>query len=132
MTLIESSSRPDNNWRNFLIVLVGLVIFTLSGAVLYLLSRPVVTAPVTPLPTETPAAPAPPPAHAELPRMKIEAQYGGPLKDTLIQRLRDPVNGSICYVYLPMVVHHQPVDALGYVEYGANPVGAISCFAPKS
>ena len=52
----------------------------------------------------------PPLSHVALPRMTIQAQYGGPLQDTLIQRLRDPVDGTICYVYLPIVVHHQPVD----------------------
>jgi hypothetical protein len=133
MTVIEGSNRrvPGNGWRNFSVILVGLLVLALSGAVAYLLTRPVApaTVAVTPPPAE---APPPPPPHAELPRMKIEAQYGGPLKDTLIQRLRDPADGTICYLYLPMVVHHQPVDALGYVEYGANPVGAISCFAPKS
>ena len=62
--------------------------------------------------------------------MAVQAQYGGPLQDTLIQRLRDPVDGTICYLYLPIAVHHKPPDKeTGYVEYGANSVGSISCFA---
>ena len=61
----------------------------------------------------------------------MEAQYGGPLQDTLIQRLRDPIDGTICYLYLPIAVHHTPPGKeTGYVEYGANSVGSISCYAP--
>lgn len=68
--------------------------------------------------------------HPALPRMQVIAQFGGPLQDTLIQRLRDPIDGTTCYVYLPIAVHHTPPDAdTGYVEYGANTVGSISCFA---
>ena len=79
------------------------------------------------------AAPAPrpaPPPHPALPRMELQAQYAGPLQDTVIQRLRDPVDGTICYVYLPVVVHHTPVNELGYLEYGANHIGTVSCYAP--
>jgi len=80
-------------------------------------------------PTVT-APPAPMPVHPALPRMQVIAQFGGPLQDTLIQRLRDPIDGTTCYVYLPIAVHHAPPNpATGYVEYGANTVGSISCFA---
>jgi hypothetical protein len=76
------------------------------------------------------------PTHAPLPRMQVVAQYGGPLQDTLIQRLRDPIDGTTCYLYLPIAVHHTPpVPETGYVEYGANTVGSISCFpapAPRA
>jgi hypothetical protein len=76
------------------------------------------------------APPAPIPVHPALPRMQVIAQFGGPLQDTLIQRLRDPIDGTTCYVYLPIAVHHAPPNpATGYVEYGANTVGSISCFA---
>jgi len=76
------------------------------------------------------APPAPIPVHPALPRMQVIAQFGGPLQDTLIQRLRDAIDGTTCYVYLPIAVHHAPPNpATGYVEYGANTVGSISCFA---
>ena len=64
--------------------------------------------------------------------MELQGQFAGPLAGTIIQRWRDPVDGTICYIYLPMVVHHTPAPS-GYVEYGSNPIGAISCLrAPSS
>lgn len=82
-------------------------------------------------PTQNPATePSQPmPTHPALPRMEVIAQYGGPLADTLIQRLRDPIDGTTCYLYLPIAVHHTaPNVETGYVEYGSNGVGSISCF----
>jgi hypothetical protein len=64
---------------------------------------------------------------SKLPRMQLERQFGGPLRDTLIQRWRDPVDGTICYLYLPIVGTHSAPTASGYVEYGANTIGSISC-----
>ena len=69
------------------------------------------------------------PPHPALPRMEMQAQYQGPLQDTVIQRWRDPVDGTICYLYLPAVVAHSAVTATGYVQYGPNVIGSISCFA---
>jgi hypothetical protein len=63
-------------------------------------------------------------------RMEIQAQYLGPLKDTVIQRLRDPVDGRICYLYLPAIVPHSQPTPMGFVQYGANNIGAISCTHP--
>ncbi len=68
--------------------------------------------------------------HAPLQHMQLEAQYAGPLKDTLIQRWRDPVDGRICYIYLPVVVQHSQPTPVGAVQYGANTIGSISCSAP--
>jgi len=34
---------------------------------------------------------------SKLPRMQLERQFAGPLQDTVIQRWRDPVDGTICY-----------------------------------
>jgi hypothetical protein len=62
----------------------------------------------------------------QFPRMELQAQFAGPLAGTVIQRWRDPVDGTICYIYLPMVVHHKAAPS-GYVEYGANGIGSISC-----
>lgn len=66
---------------------------------------------------------------ANLPRMQLERQFAGPLQDTVVQRWRDPVDGSVCYIYLPITAQHTPPTASGYVEYGANVIGSISCFA---
>lgn len=61
------------------------------------------------------------------PRMILERQFAGPLTDTLIQRLRDPVDGSVCYVYLPISAAHTTQTETGYVQYGPNIIGTISC-----
>ena len=66
---------------------------------------------------------------AKLPRMQLERQFGGPLQDTLIQRWRDPVDGTICYIYLPITAAHSPPTASGYVQYGPNTIGSMSCLA---
>ena len=67
---------------------------------------------------------------AKLPKMVLERQYAGPLQDTVIQRLRDPADGTICYVYLPISVAHTPPTASGFVQYGSNGVGSINCLPP--
>lgn len=62
-----------------------------------------------------------------MPRMALEGQFAGPLRDTIIQRLRDPLDGAVCYVYLPITAPHtMPVDN-GFVQYGPNTIGSISC-----
>jgi hypothetical protein len=69
-------------------------------------------------------------AWAQLPRMQLERQFAGPLQDTIIQRWRDPVDGTVCYIYLPITAQHSPPTGSGYVQYGANAIGSISCVAP--
>jgi hypothetical protein len=59
--------------------------------------------------------------------MILERQFAGPLQDTVIQRLRDTVDGTVCYVYLPISAPHSPTTATGFVQYGPNSVGTISC-----
>jgi hypothetical protein len=71
-----------------------------------------------------------PSAWDQLPRMQLERQFAGPLQDTIVQRWRDPVDGTICYIYLPITAPHTPPTASGYVQYGANTIGSISCAAP--
>jgi hypothetical protein len=66
---------------------------------------------------------------AKLPRMQLERQFAAPLQDTIIQRWRDPVDGTVCYIYLPIVATHSTPTASGYVQYGANTIGSMSCFA---
>jgi hypothetical protein len=63
-----------------------------------------------------------------MPRMRLERQFAGPLEDTIIQRWRDPVDGSVCYIYLPITAVHSAPTASGYVQYGADTIGSISCF----
>jgi hypothetical protein len=59
--------------------------------------------------------------------MQLEQQFAGPLKDTAIQRWRDPQSNVLCYVYLPFTAPHSPPTANSYVQYGSNIIGAISC-----
>jgi hypothetical protein len=65
----------------------------------------------------------------KLPKMVLERQFAGPLQDTVIQRLRDPVDGTICYLYLPITAPHSPPTATGFVQYGPNMIGSINCIA---
>jgi hypothetical protein len=67
------------------------------------------------------------PRPSKLPRMQLERQFAGPLQDTVIQRLRDPVDGTVCYLYLPISAPHSPVTATGFVQYGPNVIGSINC-----
>jgi hypothetical protein len=88
--------------------------------------------PCAALAQQQPAQPAPQqfPQSAEwekLPRMQLERQFAGPLQDTVIQRLRDPVDGTICYLYLPISAPHSPTTASGFVQYGPNTIGSINC-----
>lgn len=60
--------------------------------------------------------------------MVLERVFRGPLQDTLVQRWRDPNDGAVCFVYLPI-----SAAAAGqgpYLIYGPNTIGSISCFAP--
>ena len=63
--------------------------------------------------------------------MKLQEQFAGPLKDTVIQRWQDPDTGTICYLYLPITVQHSPRTPTGYVQYGANSIGTISCVSGR-
>jgi hypothetical protein len=62
-----------------------------------------------------------------MPRMQLEASYAGPMKDTTIQRWRDPGLNVVCYLYVPFTAQHSPPTATGYVQYGPNIIGNISC-----
>jgi len=64
---------------------------------------------------------------ATMQRMQLERQFAGPLQDTIVQRWRDPVDGSICYIYLPITAPHSPPTANGFVQYGASVIGSLSC-----
>jgi hypothetical protein len=60
----------------------------------------------------------------------LEKMYRGPLRDTVIQRWRDPIDGSVCYLYIPISAALLPPTSEGYVQYGANQIGSISCIHP--
>ncbi len=64
--------------------------------------------------------------------MQLEGQFAGPMKDTAIQRWRDPQSGVLCYLYVPFMAQHSPPTATGYVQYGANTIGTISCVPPAA
>jgi hypothetical protein len=82
---------------------------------------------------QQPAQPLPPQQFQQsaewgkLPKMELERQFAGPLQDTVIQRLRDPVDGTVCYLYLPISAPHTPTTATGFVQYGPNTIGSINC-----
>ncbi len=80
-------------------------------------------------PAARPAANPPASLWGQYPRMQLERTYAGPLEDTIIQRWRDPIDGSVCYLYLPITAQHSAPLANGFVQYGANTVGSISCVA---
>jgi hypothetical protein len=69
---------------------------------------------------------------AKLPPMQLERQYAAPLQDTVIQRWRDPVDGTICYIYLPIRVVHSPPTGSGYLQCGPNTIGSMSCVAASA
>ena len=82
------------------------------------------------MPAAAQQAPQQAPTWAQMPRMQLERQFAGPLQDTIIQRWRDPVDGMICYIYLPITASHTPPTQSGYVQYGPNTIGSISCIRP--
>jgi len=61
--------------------------------------------------------------------MQLERQFAGPLQDTVVQRWRDPVDGTVCYLYIPITANHSAPTASGYVQYGSNTIGSLSCVA---
>jgi len=69
------------------------------------------------------------PQWSKMPRMQLEWQFAGPLQDTIVQRWRDPHDGTICYIYLPITAAHSAPTAQGFVQYGSNTIGSISCIA---
>jgi hypothetical protein len=71
--------------------------------------------------------PKPPSQWAKMPHMQLERQFAGPLEDTIVQRWRDPEDGTVCYIYLPITAVHSAPTATGFVQYGSNSIGTISC-----
>jgi hypothetical protein len=65
----------------------------------------------------------------QLPQMVIQQRFAGPFPGTEIDRWRDPLDGTVCYVYFPTVVRRTPAPS-GYFDYGSNAIGSISCLSP--
>ncbi len=94
----------------------------------------VASAPALAQQTQPPAAPvqpAPSSSWNRLPRMELQRQFAGPLQDTIVQRWRDPADGTVCYIYLPISAEHSPPAQSGFVNYGPNTIGSLSCFQPE-
>ena len=78
----------------------------------------------------SPATAAAGPEWGSFPTMILEKVYRGPLRDTIIQRWRDPVDGSVCFLYTPISTPMLPQPSDGYMQYGPNAIGSISCIHP--
>jgi hypothetical protein len=100
----------------------GLTIVVAAAA----LACTAVSAQQAPSPQPSPRQP-PSSEWTKLPRMQLERQFAGPLQDTIIQRWRDPIDGTACYIYLPITAAHSAPTPDGFVQYGANTIGSISC-----
>jgi hypothetical protein len=109
----------------------GVAVILLAGAVALALSGAFSHGPAGPAGTQLAAntqMPAQPQAATQIGHMQLQAQYMGPLRDTVIQRWRDPVDGTVCYIYLPVIVQHG-AGPNNLVQYGPNSIGSISCLA---
>jgi hypothetical protein len=84
-----------------------------------------------PAPAAAPQASQPVSEWESFPTMLLEKIFRGPLRDTIIQRWRDPVDGTVCFLYLPISAPMTPPPAgQGYAQYGGNQIGSISCVHP--
>lgn len=115
-------------WKQALLWCVGalIVLAALGSGIYAYLNRQAFA------PREASVAAAPqsiPSDPTQVGRMVLKAQFAGPLKDTVVQRWEDPATGNTCYIYLPVVVQHSPPTPTGFVQYGANGIGSISCLA---
>lgn len=67
---------------------------------------------------------------SSFPQMALERTYRGPLRDTIVQRWRDPLDGTVCFLYLPISAPlHRPPEDTVYAQYGPNTIGTISCIS---
>jgi hypothetical protein len=113
-----------------LLIAGGIAVILLAGAVALALSGAFSHGPAPggtqfAANTQMPAQPQP---ATQIGHMQLQAQYMGPLRDTVIQRWRDPVDGTVCYIYLPVIVQHG-AGPNNLVQYGPNSIGSISCLA---
>jgi len=99
-------------------------------AIVLLASGPALAQQATPGAQQAPPGQRLPPWNT-LPRMQLERQFAGPLQDTIVQRWLDPVDGSVCYFYIPITAPHSAPTDIGYVQYGSNTIGSVSCIAGR-
>ena len=60
--------------------------------------------------------------------LKLEKNFPGPFRDTIIQRWVDQKNGVVCYLYIPVVAEPSKVATEKTLRvYGPNYIGSISC-----
>jgi hypothetical protein len=110
------------NW----VLVVWAVLTLLPSAAIGQAQTPQPRAPQQPSQQQQPPEQQQPLTWERLPRMQMEAIYAGPLKDTTIQRWRD--GDGVCYLYIPFTAQHSQPSTSGYVLYGPNTIGSISCF----
>jgi hypothetical protein len=120
--------------RRRLVIAGAIAVIVIAGAIALALSGAFNHGASTTGGTQYAANTAPAPAQAQqappVGRMQLQAQYMGPLRDTVIQRWRDPNDGTVCYIYLPVIVQHG-VGPNNLVQYGANSIGSISCIPAR-
>jgi hypothetical protein len=114
------------------LVAVVAVIAPIAAPIAAVAQQPQQQQQASPPPPVPQAQPQPSNEWNKLPRMQLERQFAGPLQDTIIQRWRDPVDGVLCYIYLPITAAHTPPTPSGFVQYGANSIGTISCLPPEA
>ena len=60
--------------------------------------------------------------------LKLEKNFPGPFRDTIIQRWVDQKNGVVCYLYIPLVAEAVIAGTEKTPRvYGPNNIGSISC-----
>lgn len=89
--------------------------------------KPPAAAPTATPPADPSPSAATSPVWGSFPTMLLEKVYRGPLRDTIIQRWRDPIDGSVCFLFIPISTPLLPQPAEGYMQYGPNQIGSISC-----
>ena len=61
-------------------------------------------------------------------RMNVEQEFAGPIANTMIHRWRDPTDGTVCYVYVPVPPRQYAISrASGFVRQVPDTIGSISC-----
>jgi hypothetical protein len=93
-------------------------------------AQPKPQAAVPALPAPTPPAATTGSEWSNFPTMLLEKVYRAPLRDTVVQRWRDPIDGSVCFLYIPISTPMLPQPADGFMQYGPNQIGSISCIHP--
>jgi hypothetical protein len=110
----DMKATMGTRWKQVLWTMIAIVVTGALAAAAFIYMQRATTAPDSIAPTT-------------VGRMTLKAQFAGPLKDTVVQRWEDPATGNNCYIYLPVVVQHSAPTPTGFVQYGPNGIGSISC-----